>query len=136
MMSMKLYYVIFILLVVHISCYCFYEGKASQSFCSRRKVDISEVSEEYLEYFPQYKCCYIDVVVEGNKIQGCFTTSPSIAKDIPACTSYNADSNSNPNGNFNGDDDEDTTISIFRNYNEYLLTKLYKIIILSLLILY
>ena len=58
---MKLFYAIFILLFIHISSYCSYEGKVNQSFCSKRKVDISEVPEQFREYYPQYKCCYIYV---------------------------------------------------------------------------
>ena len=131
---MKLFYAIFILLFIHISCYCFYEGKANQNFCSKRKVDIEEVSEEYREFYPQYKCCYIYVIIGGEKIEGCFTTSPDFIKDIPGCDSSNT--NFNPNENFDEDIDDEDTISVIRSYNEYLLTKIYKIIILSLIILY
>ena len=129
---MELFYTIFILLFIHISCYCFYKGKADQNFCSKRKVDIEEVSEEYREYFPQYKCCYVYIIMEGEKIEGCFSTSPDNVKNIIGCNSSN--SNSDPNENF--DEDDEDTISIIRSYNEYLLTKIYKIIILSLIILY
>ena len=127
--------IIFILLFIHISCYCFYEGKASQSFCSTRKVDLSEVPAEYQYLYSQYACCYILVVIEGEKIEGCFTTSPDIKKDIAGCDSSNTNKgNTNTNTNYNGDTDEDPFI--FRNYNEYLLLKIYKIILLFLLILY
>ena len=127
--------IIFILLFIHISCYCFYEGKASQSFCSTRKVDISEVPEEYQYLYWEYVCCYVWVVVEGKKTEGCFTTSPTMKKDIVGCDSSNTNSdNTNTKGNYNGDTDDDPFI--FYNYNEYLLLKIYKIIIFSLLILY
>ena len=126
-MSMKLFYAIFILLFIHISSYCNYEGKANQNFCSKRKVDIDEVPEEFREYYPQYKCCYIYIIMGGEKGEGCVSTSPTMVKDILGCDS--STTNSDPNGNF----DEDTN-SI--SYKEYLLTKIYKIIILSLIILY
>ena len=64
-------------------------------------------------------------VIGGEKGEGCFSTSPSMIKDVPECASSNT--NSNPNGNLDKDKDKDS-------YNEYLLAKIYKIIILSLII--
>ena len=74
------------------------------------------------------------VVIGGEKGEGCFSTSPSMIKDVPECASSNT--NSNPNENLDEEIDDEDTISVIRSYNEYLLTKIYKIIILSLIILY
>lgn len=131
---MRLYYAIFILLFIHISSYCFYEGRASQSFCSGRKVDYDEVSNEYKSYYSQYRCCYIALNIGGEIVQGCFTTSPSFSQDFPDCFS-NSNYNHNPYEDDDDYDDDDDDISVLLSDNK-LKINIYKLIILSLLILY
>ena len=129
---MKLFHgIVFILLFIHISSYCFYEGKASQSFCSKREVDFSEATDP--DQYSGYACCYVWVVIDGKKTEGCFATHPTQVKDVVGCTSSNTNNNGNKDGN---KDDDDGQIPIFNSYNEYLLLKIYKIIIFTLLILY
>ena len=135
---MKLIYeIIFLNLIFNISCHCNYEGKASQSFCSARKVDYEEVPEEFKEYYSQYACCYIYIQLQGETHQGCVTTSPDNIKNIVGCSpSSNTNQNTNSNSNSKGNDNKNKTKNSTNNFNEYLIQKVYKLIILSLLILY
>ena len=128
---MKLLYTSLILLFAYISCYCKYEGKSSQSFCSKRKVDYDEVPSNFKELFSQYKCCYIYVSIAGDTAEGCFSTSPTMIKDIPTCYAYYQNNNSNEDKDQDEDDDDDDE----KNYNEYLLANINKIMLLSLLLL-
>ena len=125
---MKIFYTTFILLFIHISCLCDYEGKSSQSFCGKRKVDYEEVPTEFRDLYSQYKCCYIYIYFGGEKSEGCVTTSPTMIKDIPTCASYYQ--NPNTNSNQDGSDDD----SNLKNYEKYLLSKIYKILLFSLLL--
>ena len=128
---MKLIYeIIFLILFVNISCYCEYEGKASQSFCSARKVDYDEVPEEFKKYHSQYACCYIFIEFQGERHEGCVSTSPDNIKNVVGCSSS---SNTNQKSNSNS---KNSTNSTLNSFNEYLFQKVYNLIILYLLILY
>ena len=148
---MKLFHtMIFILLFIYISTYCLYDGKANQSFCSKRKVEASEIYDEYS--YTKYVCCYLLAVVDGQRVEGCFPISPNLEEEYAICktdsntnSNSNSNSNSNTNSNTNSDskgnnngykDDDDEEIFSFFNSNKYLLLKIYKIIIISILILY
>jgi hypothetical protein len=130
--------IIFLIFFVNISCHCHYEGKASESFCSARKVDYDEVPEDYKEYYSQYACCYIYLEYQGERGEGCATTHPDHIKNIIGCSS-SSNTNKNTNSNSKGNDKNTTknrTNSTLNSFNGYLIQKVYKLIILALLILY
>ena len=129
---MKLFYILLTLLLIHISCLCDYEGKASQKFCSTRSVDYNEVPDEFKDIYSQYVCCYIWIEYQGERVEGCFSASPEGAKNVVGCKSSGNTENTN---NYNGKTNNETCIGNLC-YNEYLILKSYMIIILILFIFY
>jgi len=102
--------------------------KIKPKFLWKRKVDYEEVPTEFRDLYSQYKCCYIYIYFGGEKSEGCVTISPTMIKDIPTCASYYQ--NPNTNSNQDGSDDD----SNLKNYEKYLLSKIYKILLFSLLL--
>ena len=113
---MELFYILFTLLLIHISCFCEYEGKASPQFCSSRSVDYNEVPDEFKSLYSQYVCCYVRMEFQGERVEGCFTSSPDFAKDVVGCKSSANTENKN---NYNGKKNNETCIGDLC-YNEYL----------------